>query len=97
MAKLSEYNIDDLTGRVEDGGDSSGQKAMPILLAKSMLDLQKSVVNVSNNLCFAITGLKSEIRKSRKSNDNYSRSMKWLTGALVFVGVVQIFVAIFKK
>jgi len=97
MTKLSEYNINNLTSRVESGSDSSGQKAMPILLAKSMFDLQTSIVNVSNHLCFAITDLKSEIEKSRKSSDNYSRSMKWLTGALVFVGVAQILVAIFKK
>lgn len=35
--------------------------------------------------------------KLAKSNEKYAKGMLWLTGALVFVGIVQIVIAIFGR
>jgi len=35
--------------------------------------------------------------KLAKSNEKYVKGMLWLTGAIVFVGIVQIVIAIFGK
>lgn len=60
---LSKYNIDDLAERVESGGDSDGQKAEPILIAKSMIELQNSIIALQQQI--PITG--SEIRGTIRS------------------------------
>lgn len=55
---LSNYNLENLAKRVEGGSDSDGQKAEPILIAKSMIELQNSIIALQRQI--PMTG--SEIR-----------------------------------
>ena len=47
------------------------------------------------NMAISVVQIESN-EKLSKSNENHARSMNWLTGGLLFVGVVQIIVGISK-
>ncbi|MCD4761153.1 hypothetical protein K8R42_04605 [bacterium] len=39
----------------------------------------------------AVDKIVASNKELSKANDNHSRAMRWLTGALVFVGIMQLF------
>lgn len=114
-APLSKYTIDQLAIRVEGGIDSDGLKAEPILIAKSMIELQRAVValkdqipltgveirmtisRAAERLSESVNNLGQEIKNYSKSSDKYANAMKWLTVALVAVGLLQVVVLFINK
>ncbi|MEK7616053.1 MAG: hypothetical protein AAB420_02500 [Patescibacteria group bacterium] len=49
-SRLSKYTLDELAERVEGGGDSSAQKAEPILIAKALVELQQSITTLQKQI-----------------------------------------------
>lgn len=83
--KLSEYTVDELAGQVEGGNDSTGQKAMPLLIAKTTLELSHSV-----------DSLRGVVEGYSRSSDKSSNIMKWLTVVLAIATVANVVVFIIK-
>lgn len=65
--ELSKYSLDKLAQRVEDGSDSDGQKAQPILIAKAMLELQISIKDLQKQISLASVGIKGTVNNASKN------------------------------
>lgn len=87
---LLNYDIDELAKRVEKGQDSSGQKAEPILIAKSLIELKYSTEKLSGVMSESAMVLKEEFERFSKSNNKHANSIRWLTVGIVIVGILQI-------
>lgn len=70
----------------------SGTGKTLVALVMVIGDLNESSKKISNH----IDTLNGKIEKYSQSSDNYAKAMKWLTGALVFVGFIQVIIAFIK-
>jgi len=60
---LNKYGLDELAGRVEAGSDSDGQKAEPILIAKSNMILTRQINDSMRILSLFIDSMNKEVKK----------------------------------
>jgi len=79
MPNLKDYNIDNLVNRVEGGSDSDGQKAEPILIAKSLLELQESITLLHKQI--PLTAVEIKVNLS-KNTEKITESMDALKKAI---------------
>lgn len=93
---LSNYTLDELAKRVEKGGDSPAQKAEPILIAKSLIELKNSMEKSSGVMSESAQVLREEFQRFSKSNNRHANAMKWLTAGIVFLGIIQIIITGYK-
>ena len=90
----------------ETGSDNMLRAAIGKLTADRSKELAQSIQSLHQQIPITISELRETISRNTnkiilsnerlsKSNENYAEWMKWLTFALVFVGVVQVIISIF--
>ena len=61
-----------------------------IALSNKFTDTNRRLDDLAKNILSAAELLKRSSEKIAESNEKYSRSLAWFTGALVFVGLLQV-------
>lgn len=64
MSNLEGYIADELAKRVEEGSDSSGQKAESILIAKALFELRESVTGLKTQIPITSSDIKINLSKN---------------------------------
>lgn len=78
------------TGNNDEVRSGTGKALVALVMVIG--DLYESSKKISNHIDI----LNGKIEKYSQSSDNYAKAMKWLTGALVFVGIIQVIIAFIK-
>ncbi len=105
---LEGVDVSDIKNWVNPGNHDKVNIALGLLNAEKTTELTNAISNLRAQIPITISELRSTIsqntdkiitsnEKLGKSNENYALWIKWLTLALVLVGVVQVLVVVFKK
>jgi hypothetical protein len=73
---LGKYNLDELAKRVEAGSDSDGQKAEPILIAKSNMILTRQINDSMRTLSLFIDSMNKEVKREIEGLNSEMGEMK---------------------